>query len=184
MWISVTHKLTLLGCWAGLQKLWQVWSGLLKGLYLDWKSLPYMLGIPFSRQPLLMQVFVPALSRHQYDCQLPAGFDCRHLLSVPYFHFVKEVLRPSEIPPLYYWLVGCMELSSHSKIFHSYGDVTIAGEGLQILTYARHLGPLSSEGSLTFHTHCDTGLPFIMVISEDPWHSYLMPSVWQWSCHY
>ena len=42
--------------------------------------------------------------------------------------------------------------------------------------------PLSSEGSLTCHTHCDTGLPFIMIISEDPWH--LLPSVWQWSCHY
>ena len=27
-------------------------------------------------------------------------------------------------------------LSSHSRIFHSYGDVTITGEGLQILTYA------------------------------------------------
>ena len=26
-------------------------------------------------------------------------------------------------------------LSSHSRIFHSYGDVTITGEGLQILTY-------------------------------------------------
>ena len=24
----------------------------------------------------------------------------------------------------------------------------------------------------------------IMVISEDPWHSHLMPSVWQWSYHY
>ena len=23
-----------------------------------------------------------------------------------------------------------------------------------------------------------------MVISEDPWHSHLLPSVWQWSCHY
>ena len=29
-------------------------------------------------------------------------------------------------------------LSSHSRIFHSYADVTITGEGLQILTYARH----------------------------------------------
>ena len=26
--------------------------------------------------------------------------------------------------------------------------------------------------------------PLIMVISEDPWHSHLLPSVWQWSCHY
>ena len=39
-------------------------------------------------------------------------------------------------------------LSSHSRIFHSYDDVTITGEGLQILTYARHSWPLSSEGSL------------------------------------
>ena len=27
------------------------------------------------------------------------------------------------------------------------------------------------------------GHPFIMVISEDPWHLYLLPSVWQWSWH-
>ena len=31
---------------------------------------------------------------------------------------------------------------------HPFGDVTIAGEGLQILTYARNLWPMSSEGSL------------------------------------
>ena len=39
----------------------------------------------------------------------------------------------------------------------------------QILTFARHSWPLSSEGSLECHTYCDTGHPFIMVISEDPW---------------
>ena len=44
--------------------------------------------------------------------------------------------------------------------FHSYGDVTIAGEGLQSLTYARHQQPLSSEGSLACHVYCDTGHPF------------------------
>ena len=27
------------------------------------------------------------------------------------------------------------------------------------------------------------GHPFIMVISEDPWHLYLLPSGWQWSWH-
>ena len=74
--------------------------------------------------------------------------------------------------------------SSHSKIFHSYGDVTIAGEELQILTYARHSWSLSSESYLTWHTHCDAGLPFIMIISEDPWHSHLLPSVCHWSSHY
>ena len=91
----------------------------------------------------------------------------------------KDSCRYSTFIYLFIW-----SLSSHSRIFHSYGDVTIAGEGLQILTYARHSWPLSSEDSLTCHTHCDTGLPFIMVISEDPLHSHLLPSVWQWSCHY
>ena len=74
--------------------------------------------------------------------------------------------------------------SSHSIICHSYGDVIIAGEGLQILTYARHSWPLRSEGSLACHTYCDTGHPFIMFIFEDPCHSQLLPSVRQWSCHY
>ena len=58
------------------------------------------------------------------------------------------------------------------------------GEGLQILTYTRHPWPLSSESSLASHTQCDTGHPFIMVISENPWHSHLLPNVWQGSCHY
>ena len=73
-------------------------------------------------------------------------------------------------------------LQSHSRISHSYGDITIAGEGLQILTCARHSWQLSCEGSLACHTYCDTGHPFIMVISEDPSHSH--PGVCQWSCHY
>ena len=45
--------------------------------------------------------------------------------------------------------------------FHLYGDVTIADEGLQILTYARSQ---SSEGFLACNTYCDTGHPFLMVI--------------------
>ena len=38
---------------------------------------------------------------------------------------------------------------------------------------------------LVYLTCCDRGHPFIfrMVISEDPWHSHLLPSVWQWKCH-
>ena len=35
---------------------------------------------------------------------------------------------------------------------HSYGDVTITCEGLQILTYAQHFWPLSNEDSLECHT--------------------------------
>ena len=44
------------------------------------------------------------------------------------------------------------------RISHSYGDVTIAGEGLQIFPYARHSWPLSSEASTPktrdTHTYC------------------------------
>ena len=56
-------------------------------------------------------------------------------------------------------LFACVWIYVHSRIFHSYGDVTFTGEGLQILTYARHLWPLSSEASLACHTYCDTGHP-------------------------
>ena len=54
----------------------------------------------------------------------------------------------------------------------------------EILIFARHSWPLSGEGSLTFHTFCNTGLPLIIVTSDDPWHTNLLPSVWQWICHY
>ena len=63
---------------------------------------------------------------------------------------------------------------SHSRIFHSFENVTIAGEGLQILTYARHSWQLSIEGSFAYYTYCDTRQPFLMVISEDPWHSHYL----------
>ena len=36
-------------------------------------------------------------------------------------------------------LFVCLVFSSHSRIFHLYGDITIAAKGLQMLTYARHL---------------------------------------------
>ena len=35
-------------------------------------------------------------------------------------------------------------------------------------------------GFFSVHANCDTGPPFIMVISKDPWHSHLL----QWSCHF
>ena len=50
-------------------------------------------------------------------------------------------------------------------------------ERLQILALAWHLWPLSSKGSLACYTYCDTGHSFIMVISEDSWHSLILPSV-------
>ena len=50
-------------------------------------------------------------------------------------------------------LFVCLGFSSHSRMCHLYRDVTFAGEGLQILTYARHSWPFSSEGSLACHTN-------------------------------
>ena len=99
---------------------------------------------------------------------------------IPFFQFA------STITGIWYKFKKiCVSLISWHLYMYAqkvHGNLTVAGEGLQILTYARHSWlPLSSEGSLTCHTHCDTGLPFIMVISEDPWHSHLLPSVWQWS---
>ena len=58
------------------------------------------------------------------------------------------------------------------------------GHKIQILTYAWHLWPLSSEGSKAWHIYSDTAHSFMMVISEVPWTSHLLASVWQWSCHY
>ena len=74
--------------------------------------------------------------------------------------------------------------SSHSRIFHSYGDVTIAVERLQISIYARHPLPLSSEGFKAFDIYCDTEHPFRMAIYEDTWHSHILLNVHQWRYHW
>ena len=51
--------------------------------------------------------------------------------------------------------------SYHLRSFHSYENVTIADVGLKIFTYSPHSWPLNSDGSLAYHTYCDTGHPFI-----------------------
>ena len=83
-------------------------------------------------------------------------------------HLTEEMIKPSSSPwssqfvkakkeewiiplrcRLFLWAV-----SSFSIISYSYGDVTITGEGLELLTYARHSWPLSSGGSLACNTYC------------------------------
>ena len=54
--------------------------------------------------------------------------------------------------------VGFGFFLSHSKIFHSDGDVIVTGEGLQILTYARHSWPLSSKASIACHSTLTRGI--------------------------
>lgn len=46
------------------------------------------------------------------------------------------------------------------------GYDTITDEGLRILTYTKHLWPLSSEGSFAWHTFCDMGHGFIMAAAR------------------
>ena len=58
----------------------------------------------------------------------------------------------------------CLQLSNFSLIWRRHHNRW----RVQFLTCARHSQPFSSMGSLACHTYCDTGHPFIMVISEDP----------------
>ena len=60
----------------------------------------------------------------------------------PYAVYITHVMNFDK--PLRYFCLF-WDFSSYSRIFHLYGDVTITGEGLQILTCARHSWPLSSE---------------------------------------
>ena len=75
----------------------------------------------------------------------------------------------------------------HSRIFHSYWDVTITGKGLQILIYALHPRPLHEQwwffsvSHLLWHG--------ASVYNGQIWelvtlHSHLLPSVRQWRFHY
>ena len=53
--------------------------------------------------------------------------------------------------------------SFHSRLFHLYGDVTIASERQQIKINAQHTWSLSSEGSFNIecHIYCDDGHSFM-----------------------
>ena len=87
-------------------------------------------------------------------------------------------LRINYLCPLMFVCFFVWGNMSQSRNFYSFGDFTIIwfSEGLQILTYTRHSCPLRNEGSLACYTYCDTDQSFIMVISEDKWHTHL----WGW----
>ena len=56
--------------------------------------------------------------------------------------YPKSLLPETFLIQSYHKPLFVLGFSSHSKFFYSYGAVTIAGEGLQILIYARHPWPL------------------------------------------
>ena len=57
------------------------------------------------------------------------------------------------IEVMFHQLFVCLKFSSHSRIFRSYGDGTIVGEGLHILTYVRLLRPFFSVPNLWWQGH-------------------------------
>ena len=61
-------------------------------------------------------------------------------------HSLKQFFKCNTNNKLKEFCLFVCSFSFHSRIFHSFGQVIIADKGLQILTYARHLWPLSSEG--------------------------------------
>ena len=77
-------------------------------------------------------------------------------------HFICDytnmLVKRENVKNLYLFNVFVLlEFLSPSRIFYSYGGVTMTVKGCKF---------------------------FIMVISEDPWHSHLLACVWKWSCHY
>jgi hypothetical protein len=60
------------------------------------------------------------------------------------------------------WLIF-YSFTSRSRIFHLYGDVAIAGEGLQYLGLCSAL----REGSLSCHSCCDTGPRFVWSLASE-----------------
>ena len=82
---------------------------------------------------------------------------------------------------IFYYEWHCSSPVCQQKNFRRATDLQL-GERLQILTNTRHSTPLSSESSSACHNYCDTRHQFKMVMSEDWWHSQILPSVKQWSC--
>ena len=63
---------------------------------------------------------------------------------------------------------------SYLRIFHSFRQVTITCEcwPTNVDLYSAIMA-IEQWGFFNVHTYCDTGQVFIMVISENPWHSHL-----------
>ena len=84
----------------------------------------------------------------------------------------------------HYFLLVCLGVFVPVENFSLIWSNVIIGEMLQILTFVRHLRPLSSESSLAFITNCDIGHPFVIFNPVDMRHPRLLPNFMQWSCHY
>jgi hypothetical protein len=77
------------------------------------------------------------------------------------FHFILVLIS-------FICLFVCFE--PHEQFFSYLAAITIAGDRAANLDLCL---ALSSEGSFTCHTYCDTGPPFLWSYPKDPWFSLL-----------
>jgi hypothetical protein len=68
---------------------------------------------------------------------------------------------------LFIWWLNIHCFTSRLRFSHSYGDPTIASEGLHNLGQCSALRPLRGEGSLSCHTCCDTGASVFLFHQKD-----------------
>ena len=111
----------------------------------------------FNRKPIRFQFRICYCQISSSDRLFSAvcTFDCLHFCLL--FSFFSPADRQLHGLTLYFFV--CFGFCVPLDIFHSYGDVTIADEGLQILTYTRHSWPLSSKGSWACPTYLTRGIP-------------------------
>ena len=97
--------------------------------------------LQIERHIYSLPIYFLGSSRHKNKCLWQS------VLWLPKNSKYSLILLWSRKKVKHYW-VG---FTSHSRIFHSYGDVTNTNEGLQILTYTRYSWRLSSVLHLLWH---------------------------------
>ena len=123
----------------------------------DWSSTPLVV-VKDDQAPMSQPFLARYRSLHTQrslaarKClNFPALYRLWWRLHISEFWSNETSSKKTQVTVMFVW-----GLSSHSRVFHSYGDVTITGEGLQILTCARRSWTLGSEGSLACYTYCNT----------------------------
>ena len=111
-----------------------------------------------------------------YDTHQKWSFDC-FCLRVNYWNnkcvSATSSFTSRDIPIFFYCFVCLFGVFRPNRKFFTHLETS----PLPVKGYKFWPWPLISEGSLACHTYCDTRRPLIIVISEDPFHSHLMPSI-------
>ena len=109
-----------------------------------------------------------------YKCETVYVLICQRITAKLFMKFVCCKRQHSA----WKWVLLKFLCSSHWRIFHSYGDLTIAGEGMQALTYARHFWPFFSVPYQLWHGESVYNGHFRGPVTQ------LLPIVWWRSSHY